>query len=112
MESAMSRITGLFAVALAALLALEAPSQAMARVLVAGAPPPGRTGKLDAMVAGERAARGELIAFGDSDTRPDRQVLRAVVDTLLAAPENGSAFAPILVHQPPQAAGDVFYALM
>jgi ceramide glucosyltransferase len=83
-----------------------------ADVLVAGAPPPGRTGKLNAMVVGQRFAHGELIAFGDSDTRPDHEVLRAAVDTLLASPENGSAFAPILVHQPAQAAGDVFYALM
>jgi len=83
-----------------------------ADVVVAGTPPAGRTGKLNAMVVGQRQARGELIAFGDSDTRPDRDVLRETVDTLLASPENGSAFAPILVHQPPQAAGDVFYALM
>ncbi|MCU1278564.1 MAG: hypothetical protein JWM53_2110 [bacterium] len=83
-----------------------------ADVVVAGAPPAGRTGKLNAMVVGQRLARGELIAFGDSDTRPDHKVLRETVDTLLASPDNGSAFAPILVHQPPQAAGDVFYALM
>ena len=83
-----------------------------ADVIVAGAPPAGMTGKLNAMVAGQRRARGELIAFGDSDTRPDKQVLRGVVDKLLESPKNGSAFAPVLVHQPPQAAGDVLYALM
>jgi ceramide glucosyltransferase len=83
-----------------------------ADVVVAGAPPSGRTGKLNAMVVGQRLARGELIAFGDSDTRPDHHVLRGIVDALLASPRNGSAFAPVLVHQPPQAAGDVFYALM
>jgi ceramide glucosyltransferase len=83
-----------------------------ADVLVAGSPPPGRTGKLNAMVVGQRHAHGELIAFGDSDTRPDHHVLRGVVDALLASPKNGSAFAPVLVHQPAQAAGDVLYALM
>jgi ceramide glucosyltransferase len=83
-----------------------------ADVLVAGAPPPGRTGKLNAMVVGTRFARGELIAFGDSDTRPDHDVLRETVDTLLASKKNGSAFAPVLVHQPPRAAGDVMYMLM
>jgi ceramide glucosyltransferase len=83
-----------------------------ADVIVAGAPPPGRTGKLNAMVVGQREARGELIAFGDSDTRPDHNVLRGVVDTLLASPDNGSAFAPVLVHKPAQAGGDVLYALM
>jgi ceramide glucosyltransferase len=83
-----------------------------ADVVVAGAPPPGRTGKLNAMVVGQRRARGELIAFGDSDTRPDHNVLRGVVETLLASPDNGSAFAPVLVHKPAQAGGDVLYALM
>jgi len=83
-----------------------------AAVVVAGAPPAGRTGKLNAMVVGQRLARGELIAFGDSDTRPDHDVLRGVVDTLLASPENGSAFAPVLVYDAPQAAGDVFYQVM
>jgi ceramide glucosyltransferase len=83
-----------------------------ARVIVAGPPPAGRTGKLNAMVVGQRLARGELIAFGDSDTRPDRQVLRGVVEALLASDDNGAAFAPVLVNQPPRAAGDVLYALM
>jgi ceramide glucosyltransferase len=83
-----------------------------ADVVVAGSPPPGRTGKLNAMVVGQRIARGELIAFGDSDTRPDHNVLRGIVDTLLDSDDNGSAFAPVLVHKPPQAAGDVLYALM
>ena len=47
----------------------------------------GRTGKLNAMVVGAaRAPRGELIAFGDSDTRPDHDVLRGIVETLLASP--------------------------
>jgi ceramide glucosyltransferase len=83
-----------------------------ARVLVAGAPPPGRTGKLNAMIAGAAEARGELIAFGDSDTRPDRDVLRELVDALVAAPSAGCAFAPVVVDHPAQTAGDVGYALM
>jgi ceramide glucosyltransferase len=83
-----------------------------ADVIVAGAPPRGRTGKLNAMVVGQRIARGELIAFGDSDTRPDHDVLREAVDTLLASKENGSAFAPVLVHKSAKGAGDVLYALM
>jgi ceramide glucosyltransferase len=83
-----------------------------ADVVIAGAPPPGRTGKLNAMVVGQRRARGELIAFGDSDTRPDHDVLRAAVETLLASRQNGAAFAPVLVNQRAQAAGDVLYALM
>jgi ceramide glucosyltransferase len=39
-------------------------------------------------------------------------VLRGIVDTLLASPENGSAFAPVLVYDAPQAAGDVLYQVM
>ena len=46
-----------------------------ASVVVAGAPPPARTGKLNAMIVGAARARGSLIAFGDSDTRPDRELL-------------------------------------
>jgi ceramide glucosyltransferase len=91
---------------------LAAGKRGHADVVVAGAPPAGRTGKRNAMVVGQRLARGELIAFGDSDTRPDHHVLRGIVDTLLASPENGSAFAPVLVYQPPQGAGDVMYAIM
>jgi ceramide glucosyltransferase len=83
-----------------------------AEVVVAGSPPPGRTGKLNAMMVGALRARGRLIAFGDSDTRPDRKVLRAAVETLLSSPTAGSAFAPVLVNQPARAAGDVLYALM
>ena len=84
----------------------------LAEVVVAGAPLPGMTGKLNAMRVGQHRARGELIAFGDSDTRPDRNVLRRTIETLMTAPGAGSAFAPILVHQRPRAAGDVLYALM
>jgi ceramide glucosyltransferase len=83
-----------------------------AEVMVVGAPPPGRTGKLNAMIEGVLRARGELIAFGDSDTRPDREVLRATVDTLLASPRAGAAFAPVVVPGPARTAGDVGYAML
>lgn len=83
-----------------------------AEVLVAGPPPPARTGKLNAMALGERHATGELIAFGDSDTRPDPHVLPGVVAALLSDPNAGAAFAPVLVPTPPRAAGDALYALM
>jgi ceramide glucosyltransferase len=86
--------------------------KANARILVATAPPPGITGKLNAMIHGVRHARGELIGFQDSDTRPDREVLRGVVDALLNNERAGAAFAPVVVSDAPQAAGDVFYALM
>jgi ceramide glucosyltransferase len=81
-------------------------------ILLAGPPPPGRTGKLNAMMVGLHAARGELIAFADSDTRPDGDVLRTIVDALRATPSAGSAFAPVVVANPLSTAGDVGYALL
>jgi ceramide glucosyltransferase len=83
-----------------------------ARVLFAGTPPPGRTGKLHAMGLGVREARGELIGFSDSDTRVDVGLLRALVDVLLADPDAGDVFAPARADGRPSTAGDVGYALM
>jgi ceramide glucosyltransferase len=83
-----------------------------AAILIAGTPPTGFTGKLHAMMVGERAARHDLVAFGDSDTRPDRDVLRATVETLLTTPRAGCAFAPVVCNQPAERAGDVGYATM
>ncbi len=82
------------------------------RLLVAGPPPANRTGKLNAMMVGLAAARGELIAFNDSDTRPQKSLLRALVDSLLATPGAADAFAPALVAEAPRTAGDVGYAMM
>ena len=83
-----------------------------ARLIVAGSPPPGRTGKLNAMMAGMRVALGDLVAFGDSDSRPDREVLRVLVETLVGTAGAGSAFAPVVTPDPALTAGDVGYALM
>lgn len=83
-----------------------------ADVLTSGPPPPARTGKLHAMILGVARASGSLIAFGDSDTRPARDLLRTLVETLMSTPRAGSAFAPVAVTEPPRAAGDVLYALM
>ena len=83
-----------------------------ARVLFSGQPPPGRTGKLNAMIVGLEQAHGELVAFADSDIRPDRTALRALVRTLLSAPDCGAAFAPVVVALPPKTVGDAGYALL
>lgn len=83
-----------------------------AAVVVAGAPPPARTGKLNAMIVGAARARGSLIAFGDSDTRPDRDLLRTLVETLMTTRKAGVVFAPVVIDDAPRAAGDVLYALM
>ena len=87
-------------------------AQGRVEVRIAGPPPAGMTGKLHAMMEGERAARGELIAFGDSDTRPDREVLRALVEELLGTERAGSAFAPVVVEERARCAGDVGYAIL
>ena len=84
-----------------------------AEVIVAGSPPPGRTGKLNAMIVG--AARAQRRAHR---VRRLRHAARSA--TCCAASSRrcwrrrgaGSAFAPVLVNQPPRAAGDVLYALM
>ncbi|RMG44925.1 MAG: glycosyltransferase [Acidobacteria bacterium] len=82
------------------------------RVLFCGAPPPGRTGKLNAMIAGMRHARGELIACVDSDTRAGPTVLAGLVRRLLADSRAGAAFAPVAVTDPPLTVADVAYALL
>lgn len=82
-----------------------------ARVVIAGAPPADRTGKLNAMIVADALADGELLAVCDSDTRPAPEALRELVDALLGTPNAGSAFAPVLVPEA-RTAGDVGYALM
>jgi len=81
-------------------------------VLIAGKPPPGRTGKLNAMMLGEAKARGELIAFSDSDTRPGPHLLRVLVEELVARPEAGDTFAPVVAQSDTTTAGDVAYELL
>ncbi|MDJ0763876.1 MAG: glycosyltransferase [Myxococcota bacterium] len=82
------------------------------RVIFSGQPPEGRTGKLNAMIAGMRHAKGELIVFADSDIRPDTKALTRLVETLLSSPGAGSAFAPVVVEEKPRTTGDAGYALL
>lgn len=82
-----------------------------ARVLFCGEPPPGRTGKLNAMIAGLAEARGEVVAFADSDVRHHRGALALLVDTLRGSEGAGAAFAPVVVTSPPRTLGDTAYAL-
>ena len=83
-----------------------------AHIIYAGAPPAGRTGKLNAMIAALDEAHGELIAFVDSDTRPGPSALRMAVATLLESPRAASAFAPVVAAAPPRTIADVSYALL
>ena len=83
-----------------------------AEVLIAGKPPPGRTGKLNAMMVGEARAKGELVAFSDSDTRPTAQLLRILVEELVARPDAGDTFAPVVAQSDVTHAGDAAYELL
>lgn len=85
---------------------------ASARLLFSGEPPPGRTGKLNAMIRGYAEATGELVAFVDSDVRLDRDDLTVLVETLETHLGAGSTFAPVRVVAPPRTAGDAGYRLM
>lgn len=88
--------------------------RADARIVLAGAGPRGRTGKLHAMICGLAAARERttLIAFADSDTRPDRGLVEDLSATVMASPDIGAAFARAVVTRPARTAGDVGYALL
>jgi len=81
-------------------------------ILFCGDPPPGRTGKLNAMIHGLRHACGDLVAFVDSDVRSDRDALRIAVETLLSDPKAGSAAAPAVVTPRPRSLCDAASAIL
>ena len=83
-----------------------------ARVVLAGQPPHQRTGKLNAMIKGLEQAKGQLVAFADSDIRPDRQALTLLVETLMQNKGAGSAFAPVVSSWQPYTVGDAGYTLL
>lgn len=83
-----------------------------ADILFCGQPPAGRTGKLNAMIQGVRRAEGQLVAFCDSDVRIDRDSLRVLVETLMAKPGTGSAFAPVVVSEAPRGIADAACAML
>ena len=85
---------------------------ARVEVLIAGPPPPQRTGKLNAMLVGVAASTGELLAFNDSDTRPAKDLLARLVAALEERPEAGCTFAPVYSAADVPRAGDVAYGLL
>ena len=91
---------------------VAAGARGTATIMVAGQPPPTMTGKLHAMMAGLGQATGELVAFGDSDTRPHPYSLRLAVEKLLTTERAGAVFVPVVASETPQTAGDVGVALM
>jgi ceramide glucosyltransferase len=83
-----------------------------ASMLVAGTPPPGVTGKLNAMLEGVREANGQLIAFSDSDTRPTPTILSSLVAALMADARAGASFSTIHAGSDLPGPGDLAYQLL
>ncbi len=88
----------------------ERPGEA--EILLCGNPPPNRTGKLNAMIAGMEKATGELVCFVDSDIRTDGEVLRVTVETLMAEEKTGCAFAPVIVSETTHTISDACMATL
>ena len=89
-----------------------AGDDAEAEIVICGHPPVGRTGKINAMIAGLRHTTNELVVFADSDIRPDGGALRALADALERVRGAASAFVPVYSSEPPTTVGDVGYALL
>jgi len=83
-----------------------------ASVVTCGHPTPDRTGKLHAMIVGAEGTSGDLLAFGDSDTRPASGLLTELVATLLADDRTGCTFSPAVVVGRLRTSGDVGYAML
>jgi ceramide glucosyltransferase len=83
-----------------------------ARIVFAGSRPARRTGKLNAMIHAFAHARGELVAFCDSDSRPSPGLVRELVQELLARPDAGATFAPAVTSGSPSSFAEVVYGLM
>jgi ceramide glucosyltransferase len=82
------------------------------KVLTAGTPPRGITGKLNAMLVAVAEARGTLLAFNDSDTRPEPGALSTLVTALLQDERHGAAFTTIFAASDAATAADVAYELL
>jgi len=94
------------------LIAERRSTAARVEVLIAGPPPPQRTGKLNAMLVGVAASTGELLAFNDSDTRPEKDLLARLAAALEERPDAGCTFAPVYAAADAPLAGDVAYGLL
>ncbi len=83
-----------------------------AQIVFAGAPTGRRTGKIHNMIEAMKVASGELIAFVDSDTRADKDTLNILVDKIMSDPKAGAVFAPVVVTEKCEKAGDMGYCIM
>jgi ceramide glucosyltransferase len=86
--------------------------QLRARIVLTGSPPPQRTGKIHKMIRGAELVDADVLAFSDSDTRPQPAVLRELVALLESDPRHGIAFAPTVAVAQDVHAGDVGYELL
>jgi ceramide glucosyltransferase len=82
------------------------------KAIFCGEPPVGRTGKLNAMIEGLREAKGEVIAFVDSDVRPRAGALGRMIGALSADPKVGAVFGQVIVTERPRTVGDAGYAIL
>jgi len=83
-----------------------------ARIALTGEPPPQRTGKIHKMIVGSELVDADVLAFSDSDTRPQRHLLRELVAVMQSDPRCGIAFAPTVAVAHGSSIGDVGYALL
>jgi ceramide glucosyltransferase len=86
--------------------------QLRARIVLTGTPPPHRTGKIHKMIQGADIAEADVLAFSDSDTRPQPGMLRELVALLESDPRHGIAFAPTVAVAEDVHTGDVGYELL
>ncbi|HEX4451756.1 MAG TPA: glycosyltransferase [Kofleriaceae bacterium] len=92
--------------------AIARHSQLRARIVLTGTPPPHRTGKIHKMIHGADLVDADVLAFSDSDTRPQPGMLRELVSLLESDPRNGIAFAPTVAVAEDVHTGDVGYELL
>ena len=92
--------------------AIAAHPAQRARIVLTGTPPPNRTGKIHSMIKGTELVDADVLAFSDSDTRPQHGALRELVALLEADPHNGIAFAPTVAVASDAKSGDVGYELL
>lgn len=83
------------------------------KVVFCGQPRKNKTGKLNAMAKGLEAAKHEMIAFVDSDVRPQADTLRKLVEPLTWRHFKPSAtFGAAEAVSPPQTIGDACYSVL
>ncbi len=86
--------------------------QLHARIVLTGTPPPHRTGKIHKMIHGAELVDADVLAFSDSDTRPQPNMLRELVALLESDPRHGIAFAPTVAVAEDVHMGDIGYELL